>query len=151
MGTPKTPIARGWAHGGACTAGAGSRSTTTLWGERSESHTSNQLCSALVAQDRRLKMSNCKHVSLRSWKFEVNGEPAGMWSCVDCGHKFVPLDLPQEKDAERYRKWRTDYTAAVANHGDGSCVTEMLLALADAWTPEDVDAAIDAAPAVGAA
>jgi hypothetical protein len=55
------------------------------------------------------------------------------------------------KDAERYRKWRADYTAAVANHGDGSCVTEMLLALADAWTPEDVDASIDAAPAVGAA
>lgn len=57
----------------------------------------------------------------------------------------------QRKDAERYRKWRADYTAAVASRGDGSCVTEMLLALADAWTPEDVDAAIDAAPAVRAA
>lgn len=55
------------------------------------------------------------------------------------------------KDAERYRKWRADYTANASTHGDDSCLTEMLLALADAWTPADVDAAIDAAPAVGAA
>lgn len=45
-------------------------------------------------------------------------------------------------DAERYRKWRADYT------GEGG--TDMLIALADAWAPEQVDAAIDAAPAVGA-
>ena len=41
------------------------------------------------------------------------------------------------KDAERYRKWRADYT------GDG--ITDMLIDLADASEPAEVDAAIDAA------
>ena len=47
------------------------------------------------------------------------------------------------KDAERYRKWRAHYTGGEA--------TEMLIAIADAWEPAQVDAAIDAAPAVCAA
>ena len=50
------------------------------------------------------------------------------------------------KDAERYRRWRADYT----DHAN-PLFSEMLLALADAWTADDVDAAIDAALAVGAA
>ena len=53
-----------------------------------------------------------------------------------------------EKDAQRYRKWR----AAYANPDNRPhAIDPMLAALADAWTPEQVDAAIDAAPAVGAA
>ena len=40
-------------------------------------------------------------------------------------------------DAARYRKWRADYTS------DGA--TDMLIALADAWEPDQVDSAIDAA------
>lgn len=47
------------------------------------------------------------------------------------------------KDAERYRKWKSDYT------GEGA--SDMLLELADAWESAQVDAAIDAALAVGAA
>ena len=86
-------------------------------------------------------MSNCKHVSLRSWKFEVNGEPAGMWSCVDCGHKFVPLDLPQEKDAERYRKL-CDVPGAL---------DAFTAAYHNTQTKVQLDAAVDRVPAVGAA
>ena len=52
------------------------------------------------------------------------------------------------KDAERYRKWRAAYTNP---DGRPHAVDPMLAAIADAWTPEQLDAAIDAAPAVGAA
>jgi hypothetical protein len=48
----------------------------------------------------------------------------------------VALDQAQ-KDAERYRKWRADYT--------GGRTTDMLLEIADAWEPADLDAVIDAA------
>ena len=41
-----------------------------------------------------------------------------------------------ERDAARYRKWRSDYT--------GGQATDMLIELADAWEPAQVDAAIDA-------
>ena len=51
-------------------------------------------------------MDDCKHPRVQTWTFE--GAPAGMWSCVECGHKFVPLDLAQEKDAERYRWLRNN-------------------------------------------
>jgi hypothetical protein len=45
------------------------------------------------------------------------------------------------KDALRYRKWRADYTAPDADAEP----TPMMVALCDAWTPEAVDAIIDAA------
>lgn len=44
-------------------------------------------------------------------------------------------------DAERYRTWRANYTEKT-NH-----VTDLSRALADAWTPQEVDSAIDAARA----
>ena len=53
--------------------------------------------------------------------------------------------LALRKNDERYRKWRADYTAASRNW-PSECLTDMLLALADAWEEADVDAAIDAAP-----
>lgn len=43
-------------------------------------------------------------------------------------------------DAERYRKWRAEYTDI-----DASKPSALLEALADCWTPDEVDAAIDAA------
>ena len=52
-------------------------------------------------------MTDCKHRNLQTWHFADDDTPAGMWSCMDCGHKFVPLDLEQEKDAARYR-WLRD-------------------------------------------
>ena len=70
--------------------------------------------------------------------------------CLDCViqlHDYADAlnarcvaDTP---DAERYRKWRADYTNNES--------TDMLIELADAWNPAQVDAAIDAALAVGAA
>ena len=51
-------------------------------------------------------MTDCKHPAITAWRFERDGNPAGMWSCADCGHKFVPLDIQQEDDAKRYRKLR---------------------------------------------
>ena len=47
------------------------------------------------------------------------------------------------EDAERYRLWRAEYTKHTA--GPESEWSELMLALADAWEPADVDAAIDAA------
>jgi hypothetical protein len=55
-------------------------------------------------------MSECLHTQLKSWVIEETQEPAGMWSCVDCGHKFVPLDLKQEAQAKRYQFLRTDFS-----------------------------------------
>jgi len=52
------------------------------------------------------------------------------------------------KDAERYRKWRAAYTNP---DGRPHALDPMLAAIADAWSPEQLDAAIDAAPASGAA
>lgn len=46
-------------------------------------------------------------------------------------------------DAERYRKWRDDYSRMEP--------TEMLIRLADALEPDEVDAAIDAAIKAGKA
>ena len=45
-----------------------------------------------------------------------------------------------EKDAQRYRKWRAAYTNP---NGRRHAIDTMLAAVASAWTPEQVDAAID--------
>jgi len=45
----------------------------------------------------------CQHARIRTWAGQYDGKPAGMWSCADCGHKFVPLDLAQQTDAARWR------------------------------------------------
>ncbi len=55
-------------------------------------------------------MSECLHTQLKSWVIEETQEPAGMWSCVDCGHKFVPLDLKHEAQAKRYQFLRNDFS-----------------------------------------
>lgn len=67
-------------------------------------------------------MTDCKHRQISAWTFADDGEAAGMWSCADCGRKFVPLDVAQE-EAEF---WKT---------------ASLDLAL----TLEPLDAAIDAA------
>jgi len=45
----------------------------------------------------------CRHAHIRTWVGQDDGKPAGLWSCADCGHKFVPLYIAQETDAKRYR------------------------------------------------
>ena len=47
-------------------------------------------------------MNDCEHTHLTTY-FLAGGEPAGLWACAECRHKFVPIDLGVEHDAERYR------------------------------------------------
>jgi len=52
----------------------------------------------------------CQHARIRTWAGQDDSKPAGMWACDDCGHKFVPLDIAQEVDAERWR-WLVRHTS----------------------------------------
>lgn len=73
----------------------------------------------------------------------------GLTMCVTCGQPVADAlaarAQPDElaRDAERYRKWRDEYT----NHdpADPDAFIELLLRLADAWEPADVDTILDAA------
>jgi hypothetical protein len=47
-------------------------------------------------------IENCKHQKIATFSFEDTGEPAGLWACAYCGHKFVPIDLEMERSADRY-------------------------------------------------
>ena len=61
---------------------------------------------------------------------------------VECSNDLAAARAKVEalrEDAERYRKWRADYTDRTDE------VSDLLIALADAWEPEQVDAAIDSA------
>ena len=35
----------------------------------------------------------CLHEEITTWYFDDTNQPAGMWSCKSCGHKFVPMKL----------------------------------------------------------
>jgi hypothetical protein len=50
---------------------------------------------------------NCKHRNVVTFLFADNGRPAGLWACEYCGHKFVPIDLAMEREAERYLALRS--------------------------------------------
>ena len=45
----------------------------------------------------------CTHRKVTAYSFVDGNQSAGLWACADCGHKFVPLDLRKELDADRYR------------------------------------------------
>jgi hypothetical protein len=49
-------------------------------------------------------MTGCTHRKVTTFVFVDGNEPSGLWACADCGHKFAPVNLSMEKDAERYRK-----------------------------------------------
>jgi hypothetical protein len=51
-------------------------------------------------------IDKCKHQKITTFVFSDTGEPSGLWACAACGHKFVPLDLEMERDAERYSSVR---------------------------------------------
>ena len=58
------------------------------------------------------------------------------------GDALESLELKQaeaEKDAARYRLWRDEYTS----DDDIENPSELMLALADCWTPEDVDKTLE--------
>lgn len=64
--------------------------------------------SSMTNDELKRLQAECKHDGIKTWRFaDSKGEPAGMWSCSQCGHKFVPLDLDMERDAKRYR-WLRD-------------------------------------------
>lgn len=51
-------------------------------------------------------MADCAHRKLQTWHFIDNGKEAGMWSCVGCGTKFVPITelLAAEREIERLQR-----------------------------------------------
>lgn len=49
-------------------------------------------------------MNRCTHDYINGWCTELDGKSAGLWSCVQCKRKFVPLDLEMERDAMKYRE-----------------------------------------------
>jgi hypothetical protein len=72
----------------------------------------------------------CQHARIRTWVVQDDGKPAGLWACADCGHKFVPLDIAQETDAERWRGLLQH--ASLGFHGSPSWAAEMRLPVYDA-------------------
>ncbi len=36
-------------------------------------------------------MSDCTHQRVTGYTFADNGEPAGLWACIDCRQRFEPL------------------------------------------------------------
>lgn len=53
----------------------------------------------------------CTHRKVTTYRFVDVNQPAGLWACADCGHKFVPLDLCMELDAKRYRYLRENFAS----------------------------------------
>jgi hypothetical protein len=48
-------------------------------------------------------MTDCKHERIQTWRFPGDGELCGMWSCVYCARKFVPIDIQQEQNSARFQ------------------------------------------------
>ena len=90
-------------------------------------------------------MTGCTHRKVTTYSFVDGNEPAGMWACADCGHKFVPLSIAMERDAERYR-----WVRRLMNTGNGDDEAAALTCIV-METAAQMDAAIDAAQAVGPA
>lgn len=44
------------------------------------------------------RADECTHDRIQTWLLEETGKPAGMWSCVACSRKFVPLALSQRAE-----------------------------------------------------
>ena len=63
-------------------------------------------------------MTECTHRKVTTYVFVDGNEPTGLWACADCGHKFVPLNIAAEKDAERYR-WLKERKGIELRSGHG--------------------------------
>ena len=97
-------------------------------------------------------MSNCKHAKLQTWHFCDNGIPSGMWSCVECGRKFVPLDLEQEAEAKRYKFLRRDFSPMGLNiDGNHAWAYRRNATLKGPNLDAAIDSAMAAHPALGEA
>ena len=60
-------------------------------------------------------MTNCKHPRVQTFRF-TDGTPAPLWGCVDCAHKFVPINLAMETEAARYRWLREKHAWWLLKH-----------------------------------
>ena len=63
-------------------------------------------------------MTDCKHDRIQTWRIE-DGTPAGLWSCVDCAVKFVPMsELEREKASRQAAQIENeDLKARIARSG----------------------------------
>lgn len=63
-------------------------------------------------------MTDCKHDRIQTWRIE-DGTPAGLWSCVDCAVKFVPMsELEREKTSRQAAQVENeDLKARIARSG----------------------------------
>ena len=56
----------------------------------------------------------CQHKQIRTWIFQDSKQPAGMWSCIDCGLKFEPINQCKSwiglTDDERLNLWKETET-----------------------------------------
>jgi hypothetical protein len=52
-------------------------------------------------------MSDCEHREIQTWFFE-DGSPAGMWSCMACKRKFVPMTelIQTENELAAAKAWK---------------------------------------------
>ena len=90
-------------------------------------------------------MNTCKHPQVQNFKFP-DGGASPLWSCSDCAHKFVPLNIRMEKDCSRYRwlrmqNWDAGLLAVVADPKEAIKLGH------DVPSRERLDEAIDAAMA----
>jgi len=72
-------------------------------------------------------IDNCKHPKITTFVLEDTGEPSGLWACVYCWQKFVPIDLEMEKDAANCRMMRdalTDLRDRIKDHPAYAELTE---------------------------
>lgn len=91
------------------------------------------------ALEREVMQHECPHdQGIQTWRMG-DGRGAGLWSCIACARKFVPIDLAMEKDAERYRWLR--------EHGDGHCTEKDGYGGQTLRMGEYLDTAVDAAMA----
>ena len=86
----------------------------------------------------------------RADAYRHTSETSGEWDAWQAAHRYATEAIAAQAaevealraDAERYRIWRHEFTG---NESDEA--TPVIIALNDAWTPEAVDAVLDAARA----
>jgi hypothetical protein len=95
-------------------------------------------------------MSDCPHQQITTWVTQ-DGKASGLWSCAACKHKFVPLDLVMEKDAERYR-WLRDHADVELEFDHMNDEAGCTLHFHCEWIEEDhgLDEDVDSAMAIWA-
>ena len=63
----------------------------------------------------------CRHKQIQTWVFEDTKQPSGMWSCVDCGLKFEPLNQRKPLTDEEIDSLRSGYQSGRIGSFVGLC------------------------------